>query len=131
MESELLGIGFSAVDLVPVPGERTWLPGLLAIDTNGTLWDLPNRGAPHAINGNWGNCLEIAMYSGGPLALLTSGSLTDDRLTLLQPYTDTILIEFPVETGPIIDLALGDIDRDGRTEILVAVLEEEGVKIYY
>ncbi len=126
-----INTGFPPVDIIPIPGSQSALPGLLALDNEGTLHLIPYRVQPGTLEGGWGNCMEVVMYSGDPIVLLTSPEFIDDKLTLLDLYSGSILAEFPIANGPIIDITFGDIDRDGKAEILVAVLEEEGVKIYY
>jgi hypothetical protein len=119
------------VNIAVIPETRTGPPSLVVLDTEGVLRLLPYSGGSEALSGKWGNAFAVALYRNSPVGILTSRSITSDTLTLLDLYSDTVLAQFPVEGGPVIDIALGDIDRDGESEILVAVLEEDGVKIYY
>jgi len=130
-ESSPVGAGWPVTDIAIVPGERTWLPPLVVTDTTGTLWYVDRRLEPRALDGRWGSCLKVAMNPDSPVVLITSVSVSDDILTLLDPYTGLVLAQFSMPDGPIIDLALGDIDHDGKSEILTAVLADEGVRIYF
>jgi hypothetical protein len=130
-ESSSLSLNFSPVDIAVLPETRSGPPSLAALDTGGVLRLLPNSGGAETLEGIWGDRMEIAVHRNSPVGILTSPSITSDTLTLLDLYSGTIFSTFPVNGGPIIDLALGDIDSDGKSEIIVAVLEQEGVKIYY
>jgi len=130
-ESSRLSLNFSPVDIAVLPETRSGAPSLAALDTEGVLRLLPNSGGVEILNGKWGDQMAVGVHRNSPIGILASPSITSDTLTLLDLYSGTVLWTFPVPGGPIIDIALGDIDRDGKSEIIVAVLEEEGVKIYY
>ena len=130
-DSSGLTTGFFPVDIDVIPETGTGAPSLAALDINGVLRLLPKSGGTEILDGTWGDRIEIAMHRNSPIGILTSPSITSDTLTLIDLYSGTIFSRFPVPEGPIIDLALGDIDRDGKSEIIAAVLEEDGVKIYY
>lgn len=130
-ESSRLYMNFSPSDIAVIPETKAGFPSLAAINIDGVLSILPHSGGIEILDGVWGTQVEIAIHRNSPIAILTSPSIVSDKLTLLELYSGIILAEFPVPNGPVIDIALGDIDRDGKSEILVAVLEEEGVKIYY
>ncbi len=130
-EPASLVTGFPVLDIAPLTQTGARSQQLLAVDTGGTVHLLGGRGESQVLPGKWGNRLRVAMYAEGPVAILTSAGVTGDKISLINPLTQALLAQFPVPQGPIIDLALGDIDRDGRAEILSAVLEKEGVRIYY
>jgi hypothetical protein len=80
---------------------------------------------------NFGARVQARSASSGPVALLTDPTLNADKLTILDIRNRTIVATFPHPEGPIIDIAVGDIDRDGRSEIIIAAIHPEGVRIYY
>jgi hypothetical protein len=128
---EAFAPGFALTDIAILPGSGGRLPEVVAVDTDGTLRIVSPPSDVRALDGVWGSCVAVAMSRNSPLVLATAPTLSSDVLSILDPYSEDVLAEFPCPGGPIIDIALGDIDGDGRTEILVAVLEEEGMRIYY
>ncbi len=130
-ESEYLAIGFPITDLASMPGGKSRLPDLIAAGPDGSITLLPRRAEPETIAGNWGHRIAVASHRSVPVVVATSRSLLADRLTILDPYSRQVLAYFDSPGGPIIDLALGDIDHDSKAEILAAVVDEEGVRIYF
>lgn len=130
-EPDSVSLGFQPTGITALDGNAGGGPVLLATDLNGNLFRIPPSGDPVALPGEWGTCIKVAGDIGGPVALVTSPRFRSDVLYIISPVNGDIYAEFPLPSGPIIDIAIGDIDRDHRAEIVVAALEEEGVRIYY
>jgi hypothetical protein len=130
-ESIPCSLGFSPTSVAALPESGAGIPAVLAVDRYGTLHQVPPSGQAGTFDGKWGNCVGIARASSGPVALLTDPTLNADKLTILDIRNRTIVATFPHPEGPIIDIAVGDIDRDGRSEIIIAAIHPEGVRIYY
>jgi hypothetical protein len=126
-----LGIGFSPIAVASMPGATAQLPEILAINRSGILYRVSPGIEPLALPGSWGDCVRVAGDSEGAVGLLTKPSINSDVLTLVDPVDGNVLAEFPYPDGPIIDIATGDVDRDGKAEILIAAIHPEGVRIYY
>jgi hypothetical protein len=124
-------LNFSPTGIASLPESDSDLPALLAVDLTGTLFRVSSTGEHTALAGKWGDCVRVASYRTGPIALVSSPWFEGDVLTLLDPVDGEVIADFPVPGGSIIDIALGDIDKDNKAEILVAALAEEGVRIYY
>jgi hypothetical protein len=121
----------SPTSVASLPETSQKLPAFLVVDQKRTLYKYSTDGGLVAIQGLWGNCVRVAQTANGPVALLTSPSLTSDELTILNPSDGKVLAKYPYADGPIIDIAVGDINQDGYSEILVAAIHPEGVRIYY
>jgi hypothetical protein len=124
-------LGFSPTSVAAVPESGTGIPELLAVDRYGSLHLVQPGGQAATFDGKWGNCVRVASTAEGPVALLTDPGLDADKLTIMDIQNHNIFASFPHPDGPIIDMAIGDIDRDGLAEILIAAIHPEGVRIYY
>ena len=121
----------SLVAVDSVPGTETGVPTVAGINLSGRLVLFPDLGEPETISGPWGRIIKLTMYRDGPVAILVSSAVSNDVLSIVDLYSGAILAEFDVTDGPVTDVTLGDIDGDGRAEIITAVLTSDGVVIYY
>ena len=130
-ESESLTFNFSPTGIAVLPTIDRSNPVLLATDSNGSLYRIPIGEPIRQLPGEWGSCIKTGMGQNRPIALVTGPGLLSDSLKIINPIDGQIYGEFPLAAGVIIDIALGDIDRDNLAEIIVATLESEGVRIYF
>lgn len=131
IQSQNILTGIPLLDVDIIPDSRTWLPGLVAVDTRNKMHIFPARGESITITGEWGHRIASVMSRGATIVLAASTGITTDKLILLDPFAENILAEFASPSGPIIDIATGDIDSDSKSEIITAMLGAEGVRIYY
>ncbi|HDS29772.1 MAG TPA: hypothetical protein ENN67_01885 [Firmicutes bacterium] len=129
--NESATLSFPAADIAVVQSGERERTALVAVDLKGRLYHIVQNETPRQIPGEWGTCVRTAMSSSGPVALVTSPAITRDKLSIINISDGTILREFQLDSGVIIDVALGDLDRDNLSEIIIAALEPEGVRIYY
>jgi len=114
-----------------VPGTGGEFTELVLSDPSGRLYHQTRETGGRFLDGTWGSPVAIAMVEKNPVVIATSTSITSDVLTIFELHSGDTLALYPILAGPIIDIAVGDIDRDRKAEIIIAVLEEDGVKIYY
>ena len=116
-------------DLVRLPGADT---GWIWVEPSGSLAGLSPDGEPASLpGGRVGDRLVVADLDGdGHPDLVTSdasGPSEPDRVTIhrLSPGLDGhgVLFRAPLETGGVAAMVAGDLDFDGRTDLLVV---EEG-----
>jgi hypothetical protein len=129
--SDSVPFSFSPTDIAVIPSTEHERLTLLATDLYGHLYRIPTGESMRQLPGEWGTCVRTAMGSSGPLALVTGPMITRDKLSIINPADGSVRREFDLDSGIIIDVALGDIDRDNLSEIVVAAIEPEGVRIYY
>jgi len=130
-EERITTIDISLTSMAVVPDSGGATPTVAGTTTDGRLMLFPPGGVGEAVPGTWGDRLEVAMYSDGPVGIVSSPWFTNDVLYIIDLYSGTVLAEFGVPDGVVIDVATGDIDGDSRAEIITAVLAEDGVRIYY
>jgi hypothetical protein len=130
-EPTAVALGFSPIAVAAIPEATTRLPDLLAVNKSGALYRVPAQGPPVSIPGTWGDCIRTGITRSGAVAILTKPSLGSDELTIVDLATESVLATYPYPDGPIIDIAVGDTNRDGKSEIIVAAVHPEGVRIYY
>ncbi|MFH1676776.1 MAG: hypothetical protein ABIC40_07090 [bacterium] len=123
--------GFAPVSVDMLPAATGEIPSVIALDIDGILHKILPNGTSTTFGGTWGDMVRVAESGDGPVIIVSSNDFFGDSLILLDPSSGKEFARFPSPGGPIIDIALGDIDRDANTEILVAVLDSDGIKIYF
>lgn len=123
--------GFSPLAVAAVSRTNQDLPDIIAVNRNGVLMRVLTNGQQVMLGGQWGTSIKMAYHRNGSVVLLTRPSLLKDSLVLVDSSSGAILAEYPYPNGPIIDIAVGDINMDGRSEIMTAAINPEGVHIYY
>jgi len=130
-ETTALRSSNSITDIAVVPSDASSLPDLVLSDLSGRLYYQTGESDGHFLSGTWGCPVDVAMVGKNPAVLATSTGITSDTLTIFDLKMENPLAVFPIPKGPIVDITTGDIDRDRKAEIIIAVLEEDGIKIYY
>ncbi|HEX9745565.1 MAG TPA: hypothetical protein VGB30_09070 [bacterium] len=126
-----ISLGAGIIDIAHYQTSDSPFKGMITLDINGTLGVVPPGGERRELPGKWGISVTGANYSNGPLALVSSADFYGDTLSIIKIDNGTELESFRISSGQIIDITTGDIDRDNLAEIVVAVIEPDGVKIYY
>ena len=123
--------GFAPVSADVLPAATGEIPSVIALDIGGVMHKILPNGSSSAYDGIWGDIVRVANSANGAVIIVSSSEFIGDSVTLLDPSSGKELARYASPGGPIIDIALGDIDRDASTEILTAVLDSDGIKIYF